>query len=114
MRACVGVWFVDLTCSRTSTRPAVPHCSLSWPNWDGVTVIGPETPFGLSGISCFTGLHVLVSIRKLFLLAWRLTWVNVSTVLFTLRVFVTVVRNRPSGWGWLLTGGAVVAAARSM
>jgi hypothetical protein len=34
--------------------------------------------------------------------------------LLSLRVFWTVIRKRPPGWGWLLIGGRVTAAARSM
>ena len=54
-----GVWFVDLSRSRMSTRAVDPHCALVWPKQSGVNVVGGlGSPFGFSGICCFTRRHV--------------------------------------------------------
>ena len=45
-----------------------------WPNRLRVAVVGDPSPFGFSGIWCFTRLHDEVSIFKPFFFAPMPTW----------------------------------------
>ena len=64
-----------------------------------VAVVGGPSPFGFSGIWCFTRLHDEVSIFKPFFFAPMPTWDTVVVTPFFVTVFAPVVTTSSPGCG---------------